>query len=275
METIAVAGVGLIGGSFALALRAAGFDGRIIGVSSPATISTALARGAIDEGAEIAEAASRADVVFLATPIGVILEQLASVDAHVRPGTLITDAGSTKAHIVAHAAQAVRRGRFLGGHPMAGKERSGIDNADADLFRDRPWAFCQPESELTPAESEFVEWVRKTGARPVFFTPEEHDRAVAFSSHLPQLVSTALAASIGRAPGAFELAGPGMLDMTRLAGSPYSVWRDIIATNEGPITEALGIFLAKMAEMSQGVSQHDLSNMFETSKNVILKLRSR
>src|SRR4051812_38555526 len=112
METVAIVGVGLIGGSFGLALRAAGFGGAIIGVSSPATIAAAVERGAIDEGTTLAEAAARADVVLLAAPILAIIDQLAAVDAHVRPGTLITDAGSTKGRIIARAAAVVRNGLF-------------------------------------------------------------------------------------------------------------------------------------------------------------------
>src|SRR5215472_10733603 len=134
MQNVAIVGVGLIGGSFGLALRRAGFEGRIVGVSSLKTIRTAIERGAIDEGVDLATAVAGADVVFLSSPISVILDQLGAIDEKAGPGTLITDAGSTKAVICRTAQEKVRRALFLGGHPMAGKERSGIAVAEADLF---------------------------------------------------------------------------------------------------------------------------------------------
>ena len=120
--SVAIVGVGLIGGSFALALRKAGFQGRIIGVSSPETVRAALERGVIDEALPLRERPPQSDVIYLAQPIDGILTTLDEIDAHVRPGTLITDAGSTKAAIVGARGESIRRGRFVGGHPMAGKQ---------------------------------------------------------------------------------------------------------------------------------------------------------
>ena len=232
-----IAGVGLIGGSFALALRKAGFDGRIIGVSSPRTIAAALERGAIDEALPLAKAAAQSDAVFLSQPIEKILETLDVLDPHLRPGTLVTDAGSTKSAIVARAAQAIHKGRFVGGHPMAGKEARGIEAADADLFRGRPWV-------LTSRDAELESWIQKIGARLVILDAAEHDRLVALVSHLPQLLSTALASSLAGEPSAPQIAGPAAIDLTRLALSPYEIWRDILATNAAEIDAALARFLA-------------------------------
>src|SRR5581483_7055270 len=128
-----IVGVGLIGGSFALALRKAGFKGKIIGVSSPETVKVALERGVIDEAMPLRDAAGQSDLIYLAQPIERILATLDEIDPHVYPGTLITDAGSTKAAIVARAAKRVRRGRFIGGHPMAGKQTRGVSEAEAGL----------------------------------------------------------------------------------------------------------------------------------------------
>ena len=159
-RVVTVAGVGLIGGSFALALRQAGFAGKIIGVSSPATVQAALQRGAIDEALPLAEAAAQSDVIYLAQPISRILETLNVIDGAVRPGTLITDAGSTKRAIVERAQRTIKRGRFVGGHPMAGKEARGVEAADANLFRTRPYV-------LTAGDAELERWIEKIGARLV------------------------------------------------------------------------------------------------------------
>ena len=150
MRTIAIAGVGLIGGSFGLAARKAGFDGTILGVSSARTIDRAVARGAIDCGVTLAEAAAAADLIFLAQPISVILQTLATLNPLVQPHSVVTDAGSTKAFICAEAARSLDRCRFVGGHPMAGKEISGVDAAEPDLFRGRPWVFTKATGQTPP-----------------------------------------------------------------------------------------------------------------------------
>jgi prephenate dehydrogenase len=238
-QVVTIAGVGLIGGSFALALRKAGFGGRIIGVSSPVTVQAALARGVIDEARPLAEAAAQSDVVYLAQPIGKILTTLDVVDEAVRPGTLITDAGSTKHAIVERARQAIRRGHFVGGHPMAGKEARGVQAADANLFRGRPYV-------LTGADELLEMWIAKIGARLVKLDAAEHDRLVAMVSHLPQLLSTALASLIAECPGAESVAGPAAADLTRLALSPYEIWRDIFSTNAAEIDGVLQAAIARL-----------------------------
>src|SRR5579872_3779686 len=145
---VSVVGVGLIGGSLALALRKAGFAGKIIGVSSPETVRAALDRGVIDEALPLRDAATQSDLIYLAQPIQRILATLDEIDAHVSPGTLITDAGSTKAAIVARAGKRIRCGRFVGGHPMAGKQTRGVAEAEADLFRDRPYVLTSHDADL-------------------------------------------------------------------------------------------------------------------------------
>ena len=273
METVAIVGVGLIGGSFGLALRAAGFKGRIVGVSSPATIDKAIARGAIDAGADLADAAGQADVVFLAAPILTILEQLNVIDEYLRPGTLITDAASTKEEIVERARATIRRGRFLGGHPMAGKEVTGIAAAEADLFRNRPWALCPNAPGDLERASEFVDWIRAFGARPVPLRAAEHDRIVAFTSHLPQLMSTALASVVGQVQGAELLVGPGLLDMTRLAFSPYRLWKDIFRTNKRSIQEAVRNLIDLMGNMERNLDYDSVEQAFEMSRNSAARIR--
>lgn len=278
MQVVAIVGVGLIGGSFALALRKAGFSGRILGVSSPATVAEALRLGVIDQALPLEEAAASSDLIFLAQPILRILDTLRRLDDLVGPEALVTDAGSTKAEIVRCAGEHLRRARFLGGHPMAGKERRGVAEAEADLFRGKTWVLTPPapsELESGPA-AELVEWIRRIGARPLVLDAELHDRIVAFTSHLPQLISTALAATLA-AQGHPELlgqaAGPGLRDMTRLASSPFEIWRDILATNQEPVRQALAAFAETLAAVREKLAG-DLAGEFQTGAAFAAHLRS-
>src|SRR5579883_2923966 len=241
-SVVSVVGVGLIGGSFALALRKAGFKGKIIGVSSRETVKAALERGVIDDALPLREAAAQSDLIYLAQPIERILQTLDELDAYVRTGALITDAGSTKAAIVARAAKHIKRAKFVGGHPMAGKQTRGVGEAEAELFQDRPYI-------LTARDHELETWIERIGARLVVLDAQEHDRLVALTSHLPQLISTALAGSIAAEPGAAQVVGPAAIDLTRLAMSPYEIWRDIFATNAESIDQALAAFIDRLTDL--------------------------
>jgi len=266
-RVVTVAGVGLIGGSFALALRQAGFAGKIIGVSSQGTIQAALARGVIDEALPLAEAAGQSDVVYLAQPIIRILETLDVLDGAVRPGTLITDAGSTKRAIVERARETIKRGRFVGGHPMAGKEARGVGAADANLFRTRPYV-------LTGTDAELEDWIGKIGARLVKLDAAEHDRRVALVSHLPQLLSTALASLIADHPEAAKVAGPAAADLTRLARSPYDIWRDIFSTNAEEIDLVLSDAIARLQTLRENLlSEADMQAAFARAAQAASQLR--
>ena len=266
MKTVAIVGVGLIGGSFALALRASGFAGRIIGVSSAEAVRVAIEHGVIDEALPLAEAAALADLVYLARPIEGILSVLDELDAYVKPGALITDAGSTKGAICARASAKIQRGRFVGGHPMAGKEARGAAEAEASLFRGRPYILTSPCAELEGLVASF-------GARAVIMPAEEHDRLVALTSHLPQLISTALAASIGTEPEATRVAGPAAMDLTRLALSPYEIWRDIFATNAPNIDAALGVFIGKLEGLRDELRSPRIEAEFQNAAAAARKLR--
>jgi prephenate dehydrogenase len=267
VNTVSIVGVGLIGGSFALALRKAGFSGRIIGVSSAATVRAALDRQAIDEALPLEEAAEISDLIYLAQPIDRIIQTIAALDAHVRPGTLITDAGSTKHAIVAAAAESIRRGCFVGGHPMAGKESRGVQEAEPDLFRGRPYV-------LTSRNAELESWIERIGARLVLLEPEEHDRLVALTSHLPQLISTALATLIGCEGNAAKVAGPAAMDLTRLALSPYDIWRDIFATNAASLDAAIGVFIQKLEELRSVMRDSAMESAFEAAAEAAKAIRN-
>jgi prephenate dehydrogenase len=265
MKSVAIVGVGLIGGSFGLALRKAGFTGEILGVSSARSIDEAISVRAIDRGATLEEAAGTADVVFLSQPIFGIIETLRQLDPLVRPATLVTDAGSTKKRIVEEAQRSLRRCAFVGGHPMAGKELRGAAAADADLFRGRPWA-------LTAAiDHPLRQWIAAFGAREIILDPAEHDRLVAWSSHLPQLASTALAAVISdSAPGAAKVAGPGLIDSTRLAMSSFDLWRDILETNQTEVAAALDAYIRKLQML-----RNDFESEFAKGSAFAKTLRQR
>ena len=278
MNSVAIVGTGLIGASFGLALRQAGFIGPILGVSSERALADAVAVGAIDRGVTLAEAAGQAELVFLSQSIGRILDTLRHLDPLLRPGALVTDAGSTKNEIVDHARQFIRRGQFLGGHPMAGKELRGAAAAEAGLFQGCTWVLTPDEpSELeTPAARAFLDWLDRIGARVVALDCDEHDRVVAFTSHLAQLASTALASSVGENLSEerhLRVAGPGLRGMTRLALSSYDLWRDILATNTEHIDRALSRYVQKMEYIRDNLRTRQLQNEFAHGADLAARLR--
>jgi prephenate dehydrogenase len=275
MRIVAIVGTGLIGSSFGLGLRAAGFHGEIVGVSSPKALDAALACRAIDRGAPLADAVADADLVFLSQTIGRILDTVRHIDPLLKPGALVTDAGSTKCEIVDVARQSITRAQFLGGHPMAGKESRGAEAADAALFRGKTWVLTPDEAaELeTPAARGFRNWLDRLGARQVVLDADEHDRIVAHTSHLPQLASTALAAILSEAPHP-EVSGSGLLDMTRLALSSYDLWRDILATNSDHIDKALAEYVQELEHIRENLRTRQLQQEFDRGAALAKRLRS-
>lgn len=279
MQTVAIVGVGLIGGSFGLALKKAGFRGTILGVSSEAPLRAGLECGAIDRGATLEEAARSADLLYLAQPIGRILDTLHHVDPWVRPDALITDAGSTKHAIVTAARKLVHRCQFLGGHPLAGKEKRGAAEAEADLFRGRTYVLTPATREelQTPAAQPFVEWLRCIGAKTVVLGAAEHDRLVSYTSHLPQLASTALAATVAdnlSVPEDLQIAGPGLLGSTRLALSAYDLWRDILATNTESIEQALTAYINELEQLRENLRTRGMRDEFVRAAELATQLRN-
>ena len=278
MRNVAIIGTGLIGASFGLALRKAGFDGAITGVSGPRSIAEAAGVKAIDRGASLGDAVADADLVFLSQTIGRILDTLRHLDPLLRAGVLVTDAGSTKCEIVDLARQCITRGQFLGGHPMAGREKRGAAAAEADLFSNRTWVLTPDEpAELeTPAAREFCGWLKRMGARQVILDADQHDRAVALTSHLAQLASTALAATVAEKldpPAGLRLAGSGLEDMTRLALSSYELWRDIVSTNTEHIDRALAMYIQKLEHMRENLRTRQLQEEFDRGAALAGRLR--
>lgn len=275
MNTIAIAGVGLIGGSLGLALRKAGFTGTILGISSPKTIEAAIEKGAIDRGVTLEEAARVSDVLYLAQPISIILENIDRLVPMVRPDCLVTDAGSTKVQITERAR---RLPLFLGGHPMAGKEATGVGAAEADLFRGRPYVLTPYEGVIpdSPAVGGFLHWLKLCGAVSVFLSPSEHDSTVAWTSHLPQFASTALACTLHQELSPDQLvnvSGPGLRDLTRLALSSWSIWEDIVETNTVFIQHVLSVYIDTLTEMRDNLQTQRTGEDFSIAAEVALKIR--
>ena len=252
IKTVSILGVGLIGGSFALALRGIGYSGRILGVSSPATLAKALELHVIDEAMPLEDAVPQSDLVYMAQPVLRIVEQLGPVRSLLPDHALATDAGSTKQVIVERAREMFAGPyAFLGGHPMAGKEGRGVEVADAALFDGATYALVPTGGSLpgSPVALEFRGWLDAMGCCVVQMGAADHDRIVGWTSHLPQLVSTALAAALGEClteTADLGVAGDGLRDMTRLAASPHEVWADILHTNQGCIDAALGAFIGEV-----------------------------
>lgn len=269
MKIVAIAGVGLIGGSFALALRKAGFAGRILGVSSTRTIAEAVRLGVIDEGVTLERAEAEADLLYLAQPILQILDVLTRLQP--KPGALVTDAGSTKAQIVVAANAHLKDCQFIGGHPMAGKETRGVAAADADLFRGRNYILTP--SDDTTALRWFRQQLESFGSIVTTLEAAEHDRLVAYTSHLPQILSTVLACTLEPVSKAPRVAGPALLDMTRIAQSPFDMWHDIFLTNRGPIEEALQAFLSRFTKSEEAFYLDEFEKAFDEAGRVARNLR--
>lgn len=274
MNHVAIVGVGLIGGSFGLALRKAGFEGEIVGVSSQPAIKAGLRSGAISSSATLEQAASRADLIYLAQPVDRILETLETLGPFTPASCLVTDAGSTKSAIVEKAAEHLHSAAFLGGHPLAGKERRGADAADADLFRGRPYVLTPTSSESAATRS-LRSWLKLMGANLIDMPAQDHDATVAFTSHLPQLLSTALAATLGGRPNPnFErVFGSGLLDMTRLALSPPDLWMSIVKTNRSHVHSALESLIGVLMEMKDGLQKDTLAAFLSSGAEFASKLR--
>lgn len=285
IRQITIIGTGLIGGSVALALKKNGFAGTIMGCDRAVVLSQARSMGAIDLACEDpAEAARGSDLVVLATPVGAILDTMERVGPLLPAGTLMTDVGSTKGE-VATRAQSVfgqeAKERFLPGHPMAGKEHGGIGEADAGLFQQTVWIFTPvpgqriEETGTAPAKNnidEWTQWVQRFGARIVTLDAARHDLLCAWVSHLPQMLSTALAAALydqfGEDAELQAIGGRALREMTRIAGSPYSMWRDIALTNTGNIQDALLRLEQRLANLRENLGTRELEHEFQTAHKI-------
>ncbi len=275
---ITIIGTGLIGGSIGLALKKSGFKGRIIGCDRAPVLERGTKKGAIDEGhTNPSDSVRGSQIVILATPVGTIIELIKFLGPALPAKTLLTDVGSTKAQVLSAAREVFGKQlgkRFLAGHPMAGKEQAGVEFADPDLFRDAAW-FLAPSPGQNIYEGlsgEFAGWIEKMGARLVSMEADPHDQLCAWISHLPQMISTALAATLvdeyGEEAPLLETGGRALREMTRIAGSPYSMWRDIALTNKKSIRDALLKLEQRLAHIRENLDTKELALEFERAHHL-------
>jgi prephenate dehydrogenase len=278
MRRVLIVGTGLIGASIGLALRAAGYDGEILGTGPTAeTLKTAQEHGAIDAwhvGDAAISAAASCDVIVLAGPVLPILDWMQRLAPLLGEDQLITDVGSTKVQIAELAAKLYNqsgKARFLPGHPMAGKESGGAALAEATLFQNAMWLFTPAAgAELTALETEWREWVTKFGARMMDLDPARHDEICAWVSHLPQMLSTALAAMLEetfaddpvRREEIAAIGGRALRETTRLGASPYSMWRDIALSNTEQIAATLHALEQRLAHVRENLRTPELKEEF-------------
>jgi prephenate dehydrogenase len=275
IQQITIVGTGLIGGSFGMALRRRGFGGTIVGCDKPEVLEVAVTRGAIDRGGtDLKEAVLHSDLIMFATPVGAILSLFEKLGPTLPPDTLITDTGSTKREFVERARLifgAAAGQRVLPGHPMAGKEHGGIENAEPGLFDNAAWLVTpiDPSQPYTAQQLECLDLLRFVGARVVPIEPDQHDRLCAWVSHLPQMISTALASLLREEFGDDEavtrIGGRALQEMTRIAHSPYSMWRDIALTNSQNLEEALLRFEQQLAHLRENLRGPALRELFESA----------
>jgi prephenate dehydrogenase len=272
-KQVTIIGTGLIGGSLGLALKKRHLAGRIVGCDRAPVLERAQDCGAIDAGTtNPADAVRGSDLVVLATPVISILDLTDRLGSALPAKTLVTDVGSTKAEIVQRAVKSFGRNakqRFLAGHPMAGKECAGVEFADADLFAGAAWLFTPLPGQNVHAGlcGEFVHCAEKMGARVAVLDPVDHDRFCAWISHLPQMISTALAAALVDEFGAdapvLDIGGRALREMTRISGSPYSMWRDVAITNKKNLAEALEKLGQRLAHIRENLDTRELAHEFE------------
>ena len=258
-EKIGIVGLGLIGGSIALASRAAWPTSLVVGVDNKDVLEEAMRRHAIDVAADDLIVLAEVDLVVLAAPAKQNIALLADLDANVRQPAVVTDTSGTKRAVVAAARGLPPRFTFVGGHPLGGAARGGLQHARADLFAGRPWLLT-PDSDRTGAAVEKLSaFVRALGSEPHVLAPAAHDRLLAFLSHLPQLTASALMQVVGDAVGepGLALAGRGLVDTTRLASSPAEIWRDIASTNADEIGPALDALIAVLQAVRRDLQSGD------------------
>src|SRR5258707_2251323 len=270
---VTIIGTGLIGGSLGLALKKRQLAGRIVGCDRAPVLERAQDCGAIEAGTtDPADAVRGSDLVVLATPVIAILDLIGRLGPMLPAKTLVTDVGSTKVEVVQRAAKSFGRNagqRFLAGHPMAGKEYAGVEFADADLFEGAAWLFTPLPGQNVHAGQcgEFIHCAEKMGARIAVVEASEHDRFCAWISLLPQMISTALAAALvdefGPDAPVLDIGGRALREMTRISGSPYSMWRDIAITNKKNIAHVLQKLEQRLAHLRENLDSRELAAEFE------------
>lgn len=277
MESLAIVGTGLMGGSFGLSALALGLVEEVAGYDlRPENAERALERGAVTRvAADPLDAVARATMVVVATPVGAVLEVIRAVAPALRAGAIVTDVGSTKGGIVAEAARILPpAAHFIGGHPLSGSEREGIEAADPGLYRGCVWILTPSEEIDAAAYGRLVRFLGALGARVLSLDPARHDELVALTSHLPQLLASTLmgfAADAAASEEAIPMAySGGFRDMTRIAASPPELWVDILRQNRDALLEVLGRFesaLSHTGELLRSGEWEQLRDAFAAAGN--------
>lgn len=262
LQTLAIVGVGLIGGSIGLAAKTRGLTRRVLGVGRQrASLDEALAVGAIDEAfLEIIPAVAQADLTVFCTPVDRIVAQVLEAAPHCRPGAILTDAGSTKSAIVRGIDGQLPAGvAFIGSHPLAGSEKRGPKFADARLFEGRVAIVTYTEQTDAAALQQVADFWQALGSRVKRMNPEAHDRALALTSHLPHLLASALA---GILPAELaELAATGFRDTTRIAAGDPALWTGIFEQNRLALLDALSLLETRLGEYRHAIDRQDHAAM--------------
>jgi prephenate dehydrogenase len=274
-DKIGIIGLGLIGGSIALAARQLWPSSLVVAVDNKDVLETAMRLHAIDVAADDPVVLAEVDLLILAAPVRQNLALIDQLDENIRTNALVTDTGSTKRAIDRKARELPDRFTFIGGHPLAGAARSGLEHARPDLFRGRPWILTLKTDGARPNGADgslekLTAFVEGLGALPRIMSAEAHDHLVAAISHLPQLAASALMQVVGGRAGAegLALAGRGLADTTRLASSAADIWKDIAATNADELGPALDQFIGVLQELRRDLSDGDrLAEVFDEAQS--------
>lgn len=264
-RSLAIVGLGLIGGSIALATRARWPSMHVTGVDTESVIAHVRGSGALDGSTSDLAKVKDADLIVLAAPVQQNLGLLEQI--HASP-VVVTDVGSTKRQMVTAGKRLQPPTVFVGGHPLAGAERGGFAYARADLFEGRPWIFTPDADSPRSALDLLTRFVSGLGASPASMAADEHDRLMGFISHLPQLTASVLMDVVGEAAGpeGLRLAGRGLIDTTRLASSPANVWRDVCQTNADAIGHTLDLLIARLIDLRGSLVRPEaIETLFEDS----------
>jgi len=280
-KKITIIGVGLIGGSLGLALKEKHLNFKIIGIDKQEIIKKAIARGAIDQGTvNLEEGIKEADIIIIATPVKTILDILTQINPFLKKGCLVTDTGSTKQQIMQKANKVLSKDIFfVGGHPMAGSEKYGIESADPYLFQNKTYILIPTHKNNLTALEKISLLVKMIGAKKLILDPLEHDRIVSAVSHLPQIIAVSLTNTIGELDlqgnnnNYFRAIGEGFKNMTRIASSPYKMWEDICDTNKENILEIIQEFKNHLKAIEDKIKNNPNSLKEEFQKAQMLRKR--
>ncbi|MEA1940433.1 MAG: prephenate dehydrogenase [Candidatus Caldatribacteriota bacterium] len=272
-KKITIIGVGLIGGSLGMAIKAGCMNSRIVGIDKSKTIEKAIASGAIDQGTDnLLEGIKNADLIIIATPIGTILKILSKIAPYLKKKCLVTDTGSTKTKIMEEANRILPSYvDFIGGHPMAGSEKFGIDAAKVDLFKNKPYILIPRNKLNQKALEKMYGIVNMIGAYTLKLDAKEHDRITAAVSHLPQLIAISMVNLSGSLAekenneNFFKASGSAFYDMTRIASSSFEIWKDIYTTNNEIIVEMIDKFKKHLDKIEDKL-KNDPDNLKENFK---------